>query len=350
MGPLRKKITQQLQSELCMTWPETDQYIKQCRQTFKDTGLITVDFNQVNYLLNKDLGTFRDTINRQFKDLMQQHKPILIDEILALGLTKQQVIEQYLADTGPSFAKTLAPQLATNLNWIVDTADINWNDSFFIRNIINNENIIARCFEEHKDFWFVDTGYTNFLEHKHKKWHRLIFKDLHHGYRRRHFPTDRMSIFSHLPRSWRSKGTKILVIESSENHYRLNGTTLEQWKTNLTKNLSMVTDRPIEFRPKDYSRKTRGTVYDLLTETKDYYCVISDSSAAAVEAVWAGIPIITLSKHITNSVSRKFILDINDLYREDIEQWMAMLSYSQWTFDELQSGKALALTQEWHSV
>ena len=146
------------------------------------------------------------------------------------------------------------------------------------------------------------------------------------------------------------KGSKILVIESSENHYQLQGTTLERWKQAMEQGIRAVSDRPIEFRPKPMDRKNRTTVYDLLKDNKEYYCVVSDSSAAAVEAVWAGVPIITLNRHITNSVSSRSVVDIDNLYREDIESWLAMLSYSQWTQDEIASGQALAMTQEWHRV
>jgi len=101
------------------------------------------------------------------------------------------------------------------------------------------------------------------------------------------------------------------------------------------------------FRPKDLDRKTRDNLYEHLQES-DYYCVITDASASAMEAVWAGIPIITLGRHISTTVARTRLSDINDLYRGPIGNWLCALSYSQFTEKELYNGTALKLIKKYH--
>ena len=81
---------------------------------------------------------------------------------------------------------------------------------------------------------------------------------------------------------------------------------------------------------------------------EDYYCVVNINSNAATESVWAGIPAITLDRHITNPVTKNKLSDVNDLYRGSLAQWLSMLSYSQFTYDELIDGTAGAIVKKYH--
>jgi hypothetical protein len=76
--------------------------------------------------------------------------------------------------------------------------------------------------------------------------------------------------------------------------------------------------------------------------------VISLNSNASTEAIWAGIPAITLGKHITNPVTRQHIADINNLHRPHLANWLCMLSYSQFTYDELMNGTAIQIVKKYH--
>ena len=343
-------IDQVKQQKLSPSWKQTRQYLKECRQEFLRSGLIVVDFRHVNYLIEKDLGVFRNTVNAQYKTVFKETKQDTAARLQASKINSQQILDRYLNSNDAAFAKSIAPQLSNNLNWILDESQIDWQQSFFIRNIVNHESLLYRCLNENLEFWFVDTGYTNFLHEKQKVWHRLVYNHVHHGQRVKQYPTDRLHLLTDLPARWRKKGSTILVVESSPNHYAMHGTTLEDWRQQVTNEIQAVTDRPIEFRSKNLDRKTRQSVYNLLKETKEYYCVVSDSSAAAVEAIWTGTPVITLDRHITNSVSRNKLSQINNLYRGDLDEWLAMLSYSQFTFDELCNGTALSIIREHHDA
>lgn len=347
----REIVTAEVKKQITgIRWHHTYKYVKECQQEFRKSGLIVIDFTHVNYLLKKDFGVFRNTVNETYKSLSKQSKIAILEQLSDRNIGDQQIVDRYLADKTKNFAKAIAPQLTTNPHWILDSAQANWSQPFFIRNINNNEDLVRRCIDTNAEFWFVDTGYTNFLHNKQKVWHRLVKNHIHHGPRHTFFPTDRIANFPSLPAKWRRKGSKILVIESSPSHYAMRGTSLEQWRSTIVDGIRAVSDREIEFRPKDLDRKTRTPVFDLLKETKEYYCVVSDSSAAAVESIWAGTPVVTLNRHITNSVSRNSLADINDLYREDIEPWLAMLSYSQFTFEELCNGTAVSIVKEWFNV
>ena len=74
--------------------------------------------------------------------------------------------------------------------------------------------------------------------------------------------------------------------------------------------------------------------------------MISDSSAAAIEAIWLGIPVITLGRHISSAVARNDLGQINDLYRGSIGDWLCALTYSQFTKKEMYDGTALKIIKE----
>ena len=348
---VREAATTQIKHTVQMCWDQTQQYINECRREIKRSGLITIDFNRVNYLIEKDLLEYRDNINRAYKTAVKELKLPTLEKLQQLGISDQQIIEKYLDNTTKSFAKSVAPQLDNNLSWIIDQSQADWSQPFFIRNILDNESLLRRCIDNKINFWFVDTGYTNFLHKKQKVWHRLVRNHIHcNGKLSDDYPDDRLHLLSDFPTKWRRKGSTILVIESSPSHYLMRGTTLEHWRKNVEQGIRAVTERPIEFRPKVTDRKTRQSVYELLKESKDYYCVVSDSSAAAIEAIWTGTPVVTLEQHITNPVSRRNLDEINNLYRDDLDAWFRMLSYSQFTFDELCNGTAMSIVTKYGNV
>lgn len=350
VAPLaRQLICKRLQGSLQIEWTQTNEYVRECKQTQRDTGYIVIDFNRVNYLLKQDLLVFRKLINEEYKTIYKNEASSMLDSVLKSGKSEDEIVKEYLDSDDPGFVKSVAPYLSSDINWITNPDQADYSKPFLIRNIYRNEELLRRCLDEKKDFWFIDSGYTNFLLGKKKTWHRLVHNNLHNS-GCRPCPADRIDMLPNLPKHWRKKGSKILVVESSPNHYAMKGTTVEKWRRWVANEIAAFTDREIEFRPKEMSRKDRTTVYDLLLSTKEYYCVISDSSAAAVESIWAGTPVITLGTHITNMVSRQDLTQINNLYRGDLEAWLARLTYSQFTFEELTNGKAVEILKEWHNA
>jgi hypothetical protein len=204
------------------------------------------------------------------------------------------IFRSVMKSSSTSFAKTLGPQLLPRADKIFPN-EYEDGDDVFIRNIIHNEDILKHRIQNHKPFWFVDSGYTNFIHGGNKRFHRLVRNDLHHGGGGQ-FPADRLGQFDLFPQPWRKDGDKILVIEPS----------------------------------------------------KSIYCVVHYNSNAGTEAVWAGVPVITLGKHITSSVSRTKLEDINDLYRGPLGDWLCELSYSQFTFGELVDGTAVKIWEKYH--
>lgn len=307
------------------------------------------DLEALEQATRKDLQRWQDRLITEYKDKYRSLVAFLSERIETLPVDRSQLITNATDNLKKSFSKVLAPQLTSNPTWVLAHDNIDYGEAILIRNIAGNEHLLAPRIQEQQPFWFVDSGYTNFLTKK-KNWHRLVKNHIHQTVDLKYFPADRLSKLPSTPRPWRQTGKKILVVESSDMHYRLFGTTLNEWRSRVHNELKNVTDRPVEFRSKELDRKSRTSVYELLQNTGDYYCVISDASAAAIEAIWCGVPVITLNRHISNPVARSKITDIDNLYRGPIGDWLCALTYSQFTYDEFESGYALEMLGNYHGI
>jgi hypothetical protein len=137
-----------------------------------------------------------------------------------------------------------------------------------------------------------------------------------------------------------------MVIEPGRFAAGIFGVDLKTWKYDIEKEIRQYSDRPIVFREKA-PKKERDPLYKHLCG-EDYYCLININSNAATEAIWAGVPVITLDQHVTNPVTRRSISDINNLYKPNLAQWLCMLSYSQFTYEELVDGSFLKIVKKYH--
>lgn len=345
--PLAKKILiNNYKKHLRPDFDELNKYVSKAEKRLSKTGLLDINFAEVLQLINGSLDDFRNKINLAYK---KQYRPMVnwLADNKHLA-DNEQMTSMFATDIHPSFLKNIAKTLDTNISYITNSQVID-TEAVLLRNIIDNESTLVNLMSNNLDFWFVDSGYTNFLAAGRKPWHRLVHNHIHHQLTHINFPADRLSMLPTMPLPWNKTGRKILVIENSDSHYQLLGTTREAWKDKVIGGLMGSTDRPFEFRAKQTDRKTRTTVYeDLMSNPGEYYCVISDCSAAAVESIWAGIPVITLNQHITNPVSRSEIKDIDNLYYGPIGDWMCALTYSQFTKAEMQNGTAAAILEKYY--
>lgn len=231
-----------------------------------------------------------------------------------------------------------------------------------VRNILNNESTIKTKMDNNFPFIFIDSGYTNFVRGgiSNKQWHRVVKDGIHHGDKPNHvFPTDRLvkmiqdnrkeiSNFK-FPKHWRVGGHKVIIIPPSGYIARIENIDVDKWIKRVSRDVSKhAPDKEVVVRDKTPVKKLRRSLYEDLREDPTVYCVIHHNSNAGTEAIWAGVPIITLGKHVTRSVSRHSIEEINDLYRGDVAQWLCYLSYSQFTYDEIVNGTAKKILELWH--
>ena len=256
------------------------------------------------------------------------------------------LIDNYKKSNIKYFCKTVGLQIDPTAEMIRRGDFKDSAEDCLLRNTVGNENIIVDKIDNNLPFWFIDSGYTNFVE-SNKKWHRLTRNHLHFN---NQFiaPADRLINFTKFPKPWRKDGEKILIVEPGPFAASIMHVDAKSWTEQVSNELKKYTDRPIEIRSK-INKKTRTSLYQTLRDG-DYYCTISINSNSAVESIWAGIPAITLDKHVSNAVTRSSLSQINDLYYGPLGDWLAWLSYCQFTYDELIDGTALKIIKEYHSV
>ena len=297
--------------------------------------------------VERDLEIHIDKIQNMLIDSRKRKEYVVRKNFLkiveALGI--ENVLTMYKHSNEDGFVKSASLHIDKDAELVRRATYQNSFDDCILRNTTGNENVLVDKIDNSYPFWFIDSGYTNFLEGKQKKWHRLTRNHIHQ------LPTfqppvDRLSMFKEFPKQWRTSGNDILVIEPGPFSAAIFHIDIPTWKNAVESELRKYTNRPIKFRPKIDKKNRRSLYQELLNE--DYYCVVNINSNAATEAVWAGIPVITLDKHITNSISRSKISEINDLARPHLANWLSMLSYSQFTYDELTDGTASTIIKKYH--
>ena len=330
-----------------IVWKHTTEYLMNCEPKYlRDKKFIPKFKQKVSQVISRDLKEYSDSIKeilaaKRLKNYETIHGNI---EYFIEYFGKENILNLYLKNKKENFVKSTGLSLTKNPILIRRNDFTNFSQDCLIRNTVGNEKLLVTKLDKKYPFWFIDSGYTNFLE-TNKTYHRLVRSHLHYG---KYFeaPVDRLGVFKKFPNNWRTSGEKILIVEPGAFAASVFHIDLTTWKYDIEKELRKYTDKPIIFREK-VDKKIRSNLYqDFCNE--DYYCVISLNSNASTEAIWAGIPVITLGLHITNPVSKSKLSDINQLARPNLAKWLCMLSYSQFTFDELTNGTAANIIKEYH--
>jgi len=296
--------------------------------------------------VRQDLRLYFTNVTRTLESLREKKfhaVHVKIEDVLdAIGI--DNVLKNYKQSEYKNFVKGTGLSLDPNGYLVRRNEFKSYKSDCLIRNTVGNEELLVEKVDKKYPFWFIDSGYTNFLE-PNKKWHRLVRNHLHYG---KYFeaPVDRLGNFKEFPQDWRSDGDRILILEPGPFAAGIFHVDLKTWKYDVEKELRTYTNKKIVFREKA-PLDQRDPLYKHLLD-EDYYCVISINSNAATEAIWAGIPAITLDKHITNPVTVNKLSDVNNLYRGNLANWLCMLSYSQFTKEELISGTAGIYLKKYH--
>lgn len=303
----------------------------------KDKIRRSIELDLANYV--KNVKTLLDNRQNMYYESMHDNIEYFIQQ---LGTDK--ILDLYKKSRKQNFVKSVGHHIDKNSTLIrrKDFSDL--QEDCLIRNTVGNEQLLLGKIHNNYPFWFIDSGYTNFLEPS-KKWHRLIRNHLHRG-NYSDTPADRLQNLVSFPAQWRTDGEIICVIEPGPFAADIFHVDVKTWKYQVEKQLRQHTDKRIQFREKA-NKKVRSSFYqDLLSD--DYYCVVNINSNAATESIWAGVPAITLDRHVTNHVTKNNLADINNLYRGSLGNWLCYLSYNQFTYDELISGRACEMIKKYH--
>jgi len=303
-------------------------------------------YSKIKKAVERDMHGYSRKIREQIKEIREKnfhgiHKNI---ETIIARLGKENILRKYQKSSYKNFVKGTGNSLTKNPILMRRKEFTNYKEDCLIRNTVGNEELLVTKIDNQYPMWFIDSGYTNFLE-PNKKWHRLVRNHMHYG-KVFDAPVNRLNNFPIFPVPWRKNGEIIYIIEPGPFAASVFHVDLKTWKYDVAKELRKYTDKRIVFRKKAPLRQRPKLIKQLLNE--DYYCIVSLNSNAATEAIWAGIPAITLGTHITNPVTKNKLSDINDLFYGDLSSWLSMLSYSQFTKEELMNGTAKRIIDKYH--
>ena len=221
-------------------------------------------------------------------------------------------------------------------------------DPIVLRGILKKK-FMHRCWEDNRDFYYVDTGYfgnerTQRNPNGWKYWHRIVKNNLqHHELIER--PSDRFKTFGKKFVPWKKDGRKILIAAPDEKPMKFYEKDLKNWLAETVDTIKQHTDRPVEVRHRDklrLDRMTTNTLEQALND--DVFALVTFNSNAAVESIFTGIPVFVLAPASAASpVGLNDLSMIENPYYPDkdkLHAWGNHLAYGQFHISEMKSGRA----------
>ena len=197
------------------------------------------------------------------------------------------------------------------------------------------------CSAKNRDFYAIDTGY--FGNDKHKRLHRITKNELQITSEIKEHELDRAKRFGYKYKK-QTKGRKILICPPSVKVMDyFHQPTPEVWVENVIQQLKQFTDRPIEIRLKPIrsERVSTKTIQQALGE--NVHCLVTYNSIAAIEAMMEGKPAIALGPSAAQVICETSLAKIENPKfptRQEMDAFMAHLSYNMFTEIEMRSGFA----------
>ena len=203
-----------------------------------------------------------------------------------------------------------------------------------------------------EEWWYVDTGYVTKDIKRYPTPDILDYDNTYFRICRGGIHTTNMKPIKTLPsrsryflsqkvffKGWNNNADgHILIAPSSETVTRfINKMTQEEWVENVVRRIKKITDREIRFRNKPRPGNQWWNT-DIKDDLKDAYCLVTNMSLSAIDAILLGVPVICDKKHVARPISSP---DINNLYKPDnVNVWLQQLGDNQFTLKEIKNGTA----------
>lgn len=207
------------------------------------------------------------------------------------------------------------------------------------------------CMANNRTFYYIDNGY--FGNNRSKNWFRVIKNQVHDMRPTIARPHDRLTrmlkVNGAVPLKPFTAGKKIVVAPPSPKSLTIWNIDYQQWIDKTIAEIKQYTDRPIEIRVKRNrsDRLSTDTMEECLAN--DVHCLVTYNSVAAVEACMLGKPVFTLGPNAAHNMANHELSAIEHPWTPTEDQrinWLAHLSYSQFTYEEIANGYAWKIINE----
>ena len=216
-------------------------------------------------------------------------------------------------------------------------------DPIVLRGILKHK-IMKRCWNDGRDFYYVDTGY--FGNARWKTWHRIVKNNLQLTEIQPR-PGDRWEKHNLKFQSWRH-GRSIIIAAPDEKPCKFYNIKLNEWIEQTVATIKEYTDRPVIVRqraPKRIDRIQTDTLAQALT---DAHAVVTFNSNAATESILLGVPVFTLAPNAASPVGLQDLTQIENPYyptQDKLYSWASSLAYGQVHIDEMKNGSAFNIIE-----
>jgi len=196
--------------------------------------------------------------------------------------------------------------------------------------------IMIRTRELNNDFFQIDNAYFG-----RNVYYRLTHNALQLNYLPKNIVDNRyIDILNKLGKSikpWKKfRNGPIVICPSSNFLYQYMGTTLEDWVKSVTDEIRKVSTRPITIRFKELMPRD-----DIDEEIKDAWCVVTHVSAAALDALQLGIPVVTTAPCAASSLASSISNIETPNQGEGRDELFSLLANGQFTKEEMQNNNIL---------
>lgn len=201
----------------------------------------------------------------------------------------------------------------------------------------DSDRIIAQAKDQSLYFFYIDHAYFD-------RGHGRSYRITRNGYEAgaiRHCPNDRVDDLGIEIRPWRKSGNEVIVCPPTDYFMQAHG--CPDWLATTLATLKSVTDRPIIVRKKP---KGGEAAVPLRTALETAHALVTHSSNVAIEAVCLGTPVFVAPTSAAAPVGRTDLAQLEDPVCPERDAWLAHLAYSQYSFEEIEDGRAWKMLLE----
>lgn len=187
-----------------------------------------------------------------------------------------------------------------------------------------------------REWWYIDNAY---FDAGRGRYFRVTRNAMQLGRVSEPKP-ERAAALGLVVKPWRESGKHVLVCPQSDDFMLLVGWRggMAGWLRHILHELRSC-ERPVAVR--HWSRDKLAAAQGLGYALKNAWALVTHASAAANEALLAGVPVFLTSHDCAAlPVASGALASIGDpALPDDREQWVARLAGAQWTLDELRAGE-----------
>ena len=190
-----------------------------------------------------------------------------------------------------------------------------------------------RCSSSGETWWYVDNSYFDKTRGTH---FRVTQGALQHS-GQGESSGERFKGLALEIKPWRENGDHIVVCQQSDSFMRDIAGWKSDWLTEARRSMMLSTNRRLRIRTWD--RDKARVAATLPNDLKNAWALATYSSAAAVTALLAGVPVACCAG-VCYSMGVRVIDVEHPLYPPDRERFFGVLADNQFTLDEMKSGVA----------